>query len=203
MASNKDTEASEAAASSSMDIDAVVTPCMRSVAKCTAAVNALPGEKKQDWDFYSTFFGYRTVMDVERKKIEEMADKVLAWSGIKVKTAGMSVPDMMELLSEANDQILERVSIHLDEASGIRREAASLVSVSLPQTKRFSGSWNKVKAEDKAEESPVKLLTAKNVSRSGSPSGTPAEAVRRRSQAGPGPRIAGRHDTVQPPSACP
>ncbi len=151
---------------SSEDMDALVNPCVKSVSKCTAACNAVPGEKRQDWDLYSTFDGYRKVMQVEREKIEGLMDKLLAWSGIKVRTADLSVQDMMELLSDANDQILDRVNIHLDEASGLRKEI-DLVAVSMTQQKQISGSWNRNKERGSAEEreQKVRLLTAKNVSR--------------------------------------
>lgn len=157
--------------SDSINVDLIVNKCLRSAARATASANAVPGEKKQDWDYYSTFPGYMQVMGLERAKIEELMNKVLSWSGIKAKTSDVKSPaDLIELLTDANDQILERINIHLDEASGIKRDADPLlVSVSTP-SRAISGSWNKrksseVKGDTKLPQSAVKLLTAKNISR--------------------------------------
>ena len=165
-------ESPSASVSESINVDQVVNKCLRSAARATASSNAVPGEKKQDWDYYSTFPGYMRVMGVERAKIEELMNKVLSWSGIKAKTGDVRSPaDLIELLTDANDQILERINIHLDEASGIKKDADPLLVSVSTSSRAISGSWNKRKSSEfkgdakSSQSAGVKLLTAKNVSR--------------------------------------
>ena len=155
--------------SDSLNMDLLVNQCLKSVALATASSNAVPGEKKQDWDYYSTFPGFMQVMGLERAKIEVLMDRVLSWSGIKAKAGNAKSPaELIELLTDANDQMLERINIHLDEASGIKRDADPLLlSVSMP-SRSLSGSWNKRKSIDAKvphSAAAVKLLTAKNIPR--------------------------------------
>ena len=46
---------------------------------------------------------------------------LLKYNGIKVSNPGDNVADNLEMLSEANDQLLERISMNLDEAEGITK----------------------------------------------------------------------------------
>ena len=77
---------------------------------------------------------------------------------------------MLDILSDANDSILERIHINLDEAAGIKRTADPLLlEVSHSHVSKVSGSWNNFSRGSKeqgASKEPVTLLAAKNVIRS-------------------------------------
>ena len=151
-------------------VDDYSSRCMKTIAKATASSGGIPADKKQDWDYYTTFKSFRQVMGAEQSKIQTLMNKVLAWNGIKGRTPD-NVEDMMDFLTEANDQLLERINTRLDEASGLKKDVdPMLMSVTENGAAvQVSGSWNKRKSlggsgSDTAA-SPMKLLTAKNVSR--------------------------------------
>lgn len=155
-------------------VDDFTGQCMKTIARATQASSGIPADKKQDWDYYTTFKSFRQIMGAERTKVRALMDRVLAWNGIKGKTPD-NVADMMDFLTEANDQLLERINTNLDEAAGLKKEVDPMlmsVSVRGGPPVHVSGSWNKRKSlggrgepAESLSGSPVKLLTAKNVSR--------------------------------------
>jgi len=46
--------------------------------------NGMPSERKEDWDYYSTFKSFRQVVKVQQEKIENLLQNVLKSNGIKV-----------------------------------------------------------------------------------------------------------------------
>lgn len=132
---------------------------------------SLPGDQRQDWDYYQTFSSFRSVMKTEKESSEALMASLLRWSGVKgqlkARMQAAAPEDFLELLTEANDQILERINTNLDEAAGIRRQGdAQLMSVVADKPAvALSGSWNNAKDKDKRRSQEVKLVTAKNVAR--------------------------------------
>ena len=153
-------------------VDAFSSTCMRAIAKATAASNAaIPSDRAEDWDFYTTFKDFRQIMTRETADLSATMNEILKFQSIKGQVPG-NVPDMLELLTEANDQILEKINTHLDEAEGIRKEADPLLMAvakqqeALKASTNISGSWNKRNSSSATPDKlNVKLLTARNVSR--------------------------------------
>ena len=152
-------------------LDSFTKECMRTVGKAIQATNQLPSKEKQDWDFYQTFKGFRDVMAAEEGNVRGLLDKLLAWNGVRART-GEHVADMMDLLTEANDHILERVNTQLDDAAGLRKtEDPVLLEVTRAHDAQMktpvSGSWNKRREGEKLGEKPTapSLVTAKNIRR--------------------------------------
>ena len=71
---------------------------------------------------------------------------------------GNDVARTLEILADANDQILERVGTYLDEASGIRKKIDPLLIEVTQKTGNISGSWNK-----RPGNYLIKCLTRENV----------------------------------------
>merc|ERR1719419_1692688 len=95
-----------------------------------------------------------------------MIKKQFEYNGVKGKVGDTDVADLIERLSDANDIILERISMNLDEAAGIRRDADPLLLEVSHVNVAASGSWNNfVRGNDTNKGSPLKLLAAKNVLR--------------------------------------
>ena len=103
------------------NIDRFTQECLKRINTATKASNAIPSDRKEDWDYYSTFKDFRQVMKVQGDTIKRQMLGLLHYNGIKVPTPGDSVPDNIEMLTEANDQLLERISMNLDEAEGISK----------------------------------------------------------------------------------
>jgi len=147
-------------------IDAYSQASLKQILLSTKYSNAIPGEKKSDWDYYDTFSGFRSVMSKQNSRLRDMIKKQFEYNGVKGKVGDSDVADLIERLSDANDIILERISMNLDEAAGIRRDADPLLLEVSHVNVAASGSWNNfVRGNDTNKGSPLKLLAAKNVLR--------------------------------------
>lgn len=103
------------------NIDRFTQESLKRINLATKASNAIPSDRKEDWDYYSTFKAFRQVMNVQGDTIKRQVLNLLEYNGIKIPNPGNNVADNIEMLTEANDQILERISMNLDEAEGIRK----------------------------------------------------------------------------------
>jgi hypothetical protein len=68
---------------------------------------------------------------------------LLKYNGIKGRVDGNDVSRTLEVLADANDHILERVSINVDEASGVRKKSDTMLVEVTQKATPISGSWNK------------------------------------------------------------
>lgn len=150
-------------------IDQFTQTNLKRILSLTKVSNDLPGNKREDYDFYSTFPEFRKSMATQGKKLREMIKTQLSFQGMKTGVPQSNIDSLVDMLTDANDSILERINISLDEAGGGKKIADPLLlSVSQSNVSRVAGSWNnfdrtKFKGENKAGE--VKLLAAKNVLR--------------------------------------
>ncbi|GFS76195.1 hypothetical protein NPIL_472231 [Nephila pilipes] len=135
---------------------------LRSILVATKSSNDLPAAG-DDFDYYSTFPGFREVLFQQRQHILSLMTSVIQSHGIRDKFQGRESDEKFDLLVEANDVILENVSTYLDEASGLKKSEDELViAVKPPST--INTSWNKKQFNSHNLQN-IKLLTAKNVSR--------------------------------------
>ena len=127
----KNTEKSKDFLPGYSNIDRFTQESLKRINLATKASNAIPSDRKEDWDYYSTFKAFRQVMNVQGGTIKRQMLNLLQYNGVKVPNPGDNVADNIEMLTEANDQILERISMNLDEAEGIRkvRHASTNISV--------------------------------------------------------------------------
>jgi len=107
------------------------------------ASNSLPSDRKEDWDYYTTFKSFRDVAQAQQEAIEKQISAVLKYNGIKGRVDGNDVTRTLEILADANDQILERVGTYIDEASGVRKKIDPLLMEVSQKSGIISGSWNK------------------------------------------------------------
>lgn len=151
------------------NVDMYSAASLRQILLATKHSNSIPGERRADWDYYDTFSGFRNVMNSQQSQIRDMIKNLMEYNGInKARLNSTEVADLMDTLSDANDAILERVNMNLDEASGIKRDADPLLlEVSQKYVAGGGGSWNNFNRKHQAAStpSPVKLLAAKNVLR--------------------------------------
>eukprot|EP00088_Acartia_fossae_P033021 TRINITY_DN3379_c0_g1_i1.p1 TRINITY_DN3379_c0_g1~~TRINITY_DN3379_c0_g1_i1.p1 ORF type:complete len:868 (-),score=234.75 TRINITY_DN3379_c0_g1_i1:296-2899(-) len=133
----------------------------------TKISNDLPGEKREDYDYYSTFPEFRKTMATQGKKLKEMIKTQLNFQGIKAGVSTSSIDALVDLLTDANDTILERININLDEAAGIKKDVdPALLEITENNVSKVAGSWNNFdRRKKKPENGEVKLLAAKNVLR--------------------------------------
>ena len=102
-------------------IDKFTQESLKRINFATKASNLIPSDRKEDWDYYSTFKGFRQVMKAQGNMIQRQMLALLKFNGIKVPDPGNNTTETIEMLTEANDQLLERISMSLDEAEGIKK----------------------------------------------------------------------------------
>ena len=73
--------------------------------------------------------------------IEKQINLLLRYNGISGRIDKNDVAKTLEVLADANDRILERVSINVDEASGVRKKSEPML-VEVSQKAKISGIWN-------------------------------------------------------------
>ncbi|XP_004482602.2 exosome complex component 10 isoform X2 [Dasypus novemcinctus] len=88
-------------------------------------------------------------------------------SSIKDRSKVTELEDKFDLLVDANDVILERVGILLDEASGVNKNQQPVLPAGLQVPKTIVSSWNRKAGEygRKAKSEIFRLLHAKNIVR--------------------------------------
>ncbi|XP_023327767.1 exosome component 10-like [Eurytemora carolleeae] len=151
-------------------VDEFTQANLKKILHATKLSNDLPGEKREDFDYYSTFPEFRKVLSVQGRKLRDMLKMQLNFQGINSGVGSSQVEDLVDLLTDTNDTILERINMNLDEAAGLKREVNPLLlEVSQSNVNRVSGSWNNFNRNQKKSENKkdndVKLLTARNVMR--------------------------------------
>lgn len=138
--------------------------------------NALPSGR--DYNYYKTNEVFTKILNEDGNSIIKLMNTVLRHYETDGNIRNRSLDEKTELIVEANDNILERVAINIDEIKVIRKTEndpieLQTVSAELP---RINGSWNRISdltvsvgtwiAEVKStSESPIRLLTAKNIIR--------------------------------------
>ena len=149
-------------------VDTFRSATLTQVLLATKHSNSIPGEKAADWDYYDTFSGFRNVMTAQNGALKDMIRGVMEHNGINARMGSTEVADLMDTLSDANDTILERINMNLDEAAGIKKEHDPLLlEVSQKFVAGGGGSWNNFNRQtgQPVASSPVRLLGAKNVLR--------------------------------------
>lgn len=109
--------------------------------KCS---NTLPSGT--DYKYYNTNEVFTKIMNEDGNSIIKLMNTVLRHYETDGNIRNRSLDEKTELIVEANDNILERVAINIDEMNGIRKTEndpieLQTVSAELP---RINGSWNKI-----------------------------------------------------------
>jgi len=126
---------------------------LRALALATKASNGIPSDRKEDWDFYTTFKSFRQVTDAQSDTIRKLIGAFVNHNGIKCsipRNDSTNTSDILEMLSDFNDQLLERISSNLDEAVGLKTEIDPVL-VEITDTRKTDNN--------------VKLLAGKNITR--------------------------------------
>lgn len=157
-------------------IDDYVKRGFQIVLEATKASNALPSGR--EWDFFKTYDSFNKILNDESDKTLRLMNKVLHNQQQNVNIRNRDMDEKMEMLIEANDNILEKVALDIDEMNGIKKSThgsieIQAVSAQLP----VNGSWNQlskakfsVTSIDNVKNSnsslnSIRLLTAKNIVR--------------------------------------
>uniref|UniRef100_A0A2K6QB54 Exosome complex component 10 n=1 Tax=Rhinopithecus roxellana TaxID=61622 RepID=A0A2K6QB54_RHIRO len=152
------------------DADSFVKFALGSVVAVTKASGGLP-QFGDEYDFYRSFPGFQAFCETQGDRLLQCMSRVMQYHGcrsnIKDRSKVTELEDKFDLLVDANDVILERVGILLDEASGVNKNQQPVLPAGLQVPKTVVSSWNRKAAEygKKAKSETFRLLHAKNIIR--------------------------------------
>ncbi|XP_006819619.1 exosome complex component 10-like [Saccoglossus kowalevskii] len=123
-----------------------------------------PGD---DYEFYSSFSGVRQFYQSQGSRLLENITQIIRHQGIhgnvREDSKAYEIEDKLDVITEANDVILERVGTLLDEASGFNKNAKPVLPPGAKDNIVIS-SWNR-KSQKRHGGADFKLLHAKNIQR--------------------------------------
>ncbi|XP_012257874.2 exosome component 10 [Athalia rosae] len=133
--------------------------------------NSFPSGQK--YDYYNCFPNFRNIVNGEIKNVLDCMQNVIGATGVRGNIRRRDIEEKFELLVEANDILLERAGICMDEASGILRNPDLELVVSQSTPVAVSGSWNNPTSCSETQQSKlasnqspvIRLLAAKNIQR--------------------------------------
>uniref|UniRef100_A0A8C5U955 Exosome complex component 10 n=1 Tax=Malurus cyaneus samueli TaxID=2593467 RepID=A0A8C5U955_9PASS len=140
------------------------------VVASTKASNGLP-QPGDEYDFYCSFPGFRAYCNTQGDRLLHCMSQVMQYHGcrslMKDSNKVTGLEDKFDMLVDSNDIILERVSILLDEASGVNRNQQPVLPAGLQPPQMIVSSWNRKAGEfhKRAQSETFRLLHAKNISR--------------------------------------
>ncbi|NWW60845.1 EXOSX protein, partial [Ifrita kowaldi] len=150
--------------------DAFVKYALGTVVAATKASNGLP-QPGDEYDFYCSFPGFRAYCNTQGDRLLRCMSQVMQYHGcrsvMKDSSKVTGLEDKFDMLVDSNDIILERVSILLDEASGVNRNQQPVLPAGLQPPQMIVSSWNRKAGEfhKKTQSETFRLLHAKNISR--------------------------------------
>ncbi|XP_066463539.1 exosome complex component 10 isoform X1 [Eleutherodactylus coqui] len=152
------------------DTEAFVKYALGTVVGATKASTGLP-QCGDEYDFYRSFPGFRAFCDAQDNHLLHCMSRIMQYHGcrshLKDRSKVTALEDKFDLLVDANDAVLERVGILLDEASGVHRNQEPILPAGLQAPKTIISSWNR-KGSDlskKGKAETFRLLHAKNIPR--------------------------------------
>ncbi|NXI51201.1 EXOSX protein, partial [Chloroceryle aenea] len=140
------------------------------VVAATKASNGLP-QPGDEYDFYRSFPGFRAYCETQGDHLLHCMSKVMQYHGcrshMKDRSKVTELEDKFDMLVDANDIILERVGILLDEAAGVNRNQQPILPAGLQPPQTIISSWNRKAGEShkRSQSETFRLLHAKNISR--------------------------------------
>ncbi|EDV23854.1 uncharacterized protein TRIADDRAFT_27020, partial [Trichoplax adhaerens] len=136
--------------------------------KATQCGNKLP-TAGDDYDFYASYSSFQQFM-------QEAGDRLLSLNGALIRHLGLNcrwplqsdafdIDDRTDSLIDANDAILEKVDLLIDEAQGIKRNVEPMIPANSNQNYPKIASWNTKRDKVRAMAENFKFLHAKNIQR--------------------------------------
>nr|XP_020637831.1 exosome component 10 [Pogona vitticeps] len=152
------------------DADSFVKHALGTVVSATKASSGLP-QPGDEYDFYRSFPGFQAYCETQGDRLLHCMSRVMQYHGCRSHLRDHSkvteLEDKFDLLVDANDAILERVGILLDEASGVNKNQQPILPSGLQPPKTIISSWNRKSSEGgkQSRRETFRLLHAKNILR--------------------------------------
>ncbi|XP_073459559.1 LOW QUALITY PROTEIN: exosome complex component 10-like [Aquarana catesbeiana] len=152
------------------DTESFVKYALGKVVATTKSSTGLP-QSGDEYDFYRSFPGFRSFCETQGDRLLHCMSRIMQYHGCRSYTGNhnkdSALEDKMDLLVDANDAILERVGMMLDEASGVHRSQEPILPAGLQAPKTIISSWNRRSNDTskKHKTQTFRLLQAKNIVR--------------------------------------
>ncbi|XP_043919550.1 exosome component 10-like [Protopterus annectens] len=128
------------------DADSFVKFALGTAVSNTKASVGLP-QSGDEYDFYRSFPGFRTYCEAQGDRLLYCMNTLMQYHGcrslIKDPSKVTEVEDKFDMLVDANDIILERVSNLIDEATGVLKVQEPILPSGLQAPKTIVSSWNR------------------------------------------------------------
>ncbi|XP_053307791.1 exosome component 10 [Spea bombifrons] len=152
------------------DTDTFVKYALGTVVAATKSSTGLP-QSGDEYDFYRSFPGFRAFCETQGDRLLQCMGRIMQYHGcrsqIRDRSTVTELEDKFDLLVDANDAVLEKVGILLDEVSGVNRTQQPILPAGLQAPKTIISSWNRKGNElnKKGKAETFRLLHAKNILR--------------------------------------
>ncbi|KAJ8021610.1 Exosome component 10 [Holothuria leucospilota] len=150
-------------------VDAFAQNAFTTIVSALKAGNGLP-RNGDDFDYYSSFDGFRNFCHQNGERIlriiQQMIGNQTMTNALAKSSLSLEVEEKMEALIDANDSMLEKVGILLDEATGTKKQPALEIPAHAPAVAEVSiASWNKKDKNLSTPSSSFHMMYAKNTPR--------------------------------------
>ncbi|KAJ7306355.1 hypothetical protein JRQ81_009699 [Phrynocephalus forsythii] len=165
-----ETESAETVLPGFKDADSFVKHALGTVVMATKASNGLP-QPGDEYDFYRSFPGFQAYCETQGDRLLRCMSGLMQYHGcrshLRDQNKVTELEDKFDLLVDANDAILERVGILLDEATGVNKNQRPILPSGLQPPKTIVSSWNRKTSEGskQSRRETFHLLHAKNILR--------------------------------------
>ncbi|KAG5281909.1 hypothetical protein AALO_G00050130 [Alosa alosa] len=150
------------------DVDSFVKHGLGTVVTATKASAALP-QAGDEYDFYRSFPGFQEFCATQGDRVLHSMSLLMQHHGcrshLRDRNKLTGLEDRFDLVVDANDLILEKVGILLDEAAGVNRTQEPVMPVGYQPPKIVVSSWNRKGSGSGHSPETFRLLHAKNVQR--------------------------------------
>ncbi|XP_043079971.1 exosome component 10 isoform X2 [Puntigrus tetrazona] len=148
------------------DVDAFVKHGLGAVVSATKASAALPAAG-DEFDLYRSFPAFQQFCASQGDQLLHCMSQIMQHHGcrshMRDRNRLTGLEDRFDLVVDANDAILEKVGILLDEASGVSSTQQPVMPAGYQPPKIVVSSWNRKGGESR--EKTFHLLHAKNIQR--------------------------------------
>uniref|UniRef100_UPI00358FFE1D exosome complex component 10 isoform X2 n=1 Tax=Myxine glutinosa TaxID=7769 RepID=UPI00358FFE1D len=150
-------DASPAISADHPRVGEILQNALTALVTATRASNALP-KTSLELDLYRSFPSYLGFCHEQAAGLQSRLAHLIRQVGSLPPPPGADVDDQLENIVEANDGIMEKVSLILDRLSGLRQSELPVLPTGLEPPKTFVSSWNRGR-KGEADSSTIRLLT--------------------------------------------
>ncbi|KAM9752310.1 exosome complex component 10 [Menidia menidia] len=150
------------------DADAFVKCGFGAVVSATKASASLP-QPGDEYDFYRSFPGFQDFCESQGDKLLQCMAQIMQYHGCRSQVRDRNkitgLEERFDLVVDANEVILERAGILLDEADGVNRSQKPVMPAGFQPPKIVVSSWNRKGSSSGSRSETFRLLHAKNIVR--------------------------------------